>query len=47
MWLGRSAVARAGDDFTDLDHTWATESTARGLPILLLQPDLYVGLLPK
>ncbi|MFG2877370.1 HAD domain-containing protein [Streptomyces sp. NPDC048337] len=45
-WLGGSAVAWVDDDFTDLDHTWAAERTARGCPTLLVQPDPYVGLQP-
>jgi hypothetical protein len=32
------------DDFTDLDHTWAAERTAAGLPTLLVEPDPFVGL---
>ncbi|MEU9034619.1 HAD domain-containing protein [Streptomyces sp. NPDC048352] len=46
-WLGESAVAWIDDDFTDLDHTWAAERTARGHLTLLVQPDPYVGLLPE
>ncbi|MCX5375176.1 HAD domain-containing protein [Streptomyces sp. NBC_00091] len=43
-WLGGSAVAWIDDDFTDLDHAWAAERTARGHPTLLVQPNPYVGL---
>ncbi|SFX32817.1 HAD domain-containing protein [Streptomyces atratus] len=43
-WLGESAVVWVDDDFTDLDHAWASERTARGHPTLLIQPDPYIGL---
>ncbi|MGW9137543.1 HAD domain-containing protein [Streptomyces sp. NPDC055681] len=43
-WLGRAPVVWIDDDFTTLDHGWAQERTARGLPTLLVQPDPYVGL---
>ncbi|QEV20194.1 HAD domain-containing protein [Streptomyces alboniger] len=32
------------DDFTDLDHSWAAERTARGAATLLMQPDPRAGL---
>ncbi|MFG2667972.1 HAD domain-containing protein [Streptomyces sp. NPDC048387] len=45
-WLGGSAVAWVDDDFTDLDHAWAAERTAMGMPTLLVQPDSHHGLQP-
>ncbi|MEV5199688.1 HAD domain-containing protein [Streptomyces sp. NPDC053720] len=44
-WLCKDPVVWIDDDFTTLDHGWAQERTARGLPTLLVQPDPYVGLL--
>lgn len=44
VWLGEAPVVWIDDDFTALDHGWAKERTARGLPTLLVQPDLYIGL---
>ncbi|MFE2379374.1 hypothetical protein [Streptomyces sp. NPDC059398] len=46
-WLGDAPAAWIDDDFTDLDHAWATARAARGFPTLLVQPDPYVGLLPE
>ncbi|MEU8432415.1 HAD domain-containing protein [Streptomyces sp. NPDC029216] len=46
-WLGGSAVAWIDDDFTDLDHAWAADRTARGHPTLLVQPDPHCGLQPN
>ncbi|MER7729832.1 HAD domain-containing protein [Streptomyces erythrochromogenes] len=45
-WLGGAAVAWVDDDFTDLDHAWAAERTAEGMPTLLVQPDSHHGLQP-
>ncbi|MCM9081577.1 HAD domain-containing protein [Streptomyces spororaveus] len=46
-WLGGSAVAWVDDDFTNLDHAWAAERTAKGTPTLLVQPDPHLGLQPE
>ncbi|MFK0291097.1 HAD domain-containing protein [Streptomyces sp. NPDC090442] len=43
-WLGDEPAVWIDDDFTNLDHAWAAERTARGAATLLLQPDPYVGL---
>lgn len=43
-WLGDAPVAWIDDDFTNLDHAWAAERTARGSATLLVQPDPHVGL---
>ncbi|MFJ5676794.1 hypothetical protein [Streptomyces sp. NPDC093097] len=43
-WLGDAPAIWIDDDFTNLDHAWATERTDRGAATLLLQPDPYVGL---
>ncbi|BCM69413.1 hypothetical protein EASAB2608_04747 [Streptomyces sp. EAS-AB2608] len=43
-WLGDARAVWIDDDFTDLDHAWATERTARGMETLLIQPDPRVGL---
>jgi len=46
-WLADAPVVWIDDDFTTLDHTWATARTARGSTTLLIQPDPYVGLQPE
>jgi hypothetical protein len=46
-WLADAPVVWIDDDFTSLDHTWAAERTACGLPTLLVQPDPHVGLQPE
>ncbi|MFJ3878678.1 hypothetical protein ACIPW5_14580 [Streptomyces sp. NPDC090077] len=46
-WLGGSAVAWVDDDFTNLDHAWAAERTAKGTPTLLVQPEPHLGLQPE
>lgn len=43
-WLGDAPAAWIDDDFTGLDHAWATERTAHGSATLLVQPDHHVGL---
>jgi hypothetical protein len=43
-WLGDAPAVWIDDDFTDLDHSWAAERTARGTPTLLVQPNPRVGL---
>jgi hypothetical protein len=44
---GENPLIWIDDDFTDLDHTWAAERTAAGLPTLLVEPDPYVGIQPE
>lgn len=44
IWLGDAPVIWIDDDFTGLDHIWATERTARGQATALVQPDPRVGL---
>lgn len=44
---GDAVLIWIDDDFTDLDHTWAAERTAAGLPTLLVEPDPYVGVQPE
>ncbi|MFJ5936054.1 HAD domain-containing protein [Streptomyces sp. NPDC093071] len=46
-WLGDAPVVWIDDDFTDLDHVWAMERTAKGMPTLLVQPDPHQGLQPE
>ncbi|WP_055529581.1 HAD domain-containing protein [Streptomyces graminilatus] len=46
-WLGNAPVIWIDDDFTDLDHEWAAERTARGRTTALVQPDPHVGLLAE
>jgi hypothetical protein len=46
-WLGDALAIWIDDDFTALDHAWATERTARGTPTLLVQPDPHLGLQPE
>ncbi|MGW0927089.1 HAD domain-containing protein [Streptomyces sp. NPDC002644] len=46
-WLGDAPAVWIDDDFTTLDHTWATERTADGTPTLLVQPDPHLGLQPE
>ncbi|MEV0446163.1 hypothetical protein AB0I84_35485 [Streptomyces spectabilis] len=43
-WLGDAPAVWIDDDFTVLDHDWATERTARGSATLLIQPGHHVGL---
>ncbi|WP_282795540.1 hypothetical protein [Streptomyces sp. CC224B] len=43
-WLGDAPAVWIDDDFTVLDHDWATERTARSSATLLIQPDHHVGL---
>ncbi|MFF9201634.1 HAD domain-containing protein [Streptomyces sp. NPDC014986] len=45
-WLGDTPAVWIDDDFTDLDHAWAVERTARGMATLLVQPDPHDGLQP-
>ena len=46
-WLGDAPVIWIDDDFTNLDHEWAAERTARGPATALVQPDPHVGLLAE
>ncbi|MFJ5835431.1 HAD domain-containing protein [Streptomyces shenzhenensis] len=46
-WLGDAPAVWIDDDFTDLDHAWAEERTARGTATLLVQPGPHLGLLPN
>ncbi|MGV9567723.1 HAD domain-containing protein [Streptomyces sp. NPDC003480] len=46
-WLGDAPAIWIDDDFTDLDHEWARERTARGHVTALVQPDPHVGLLAE
>ncbi len=46
-WLGDVPVIWIDDDFTNLDHEWAAERTARGQATALVQPDPHVGLLAE
>ncbi|MEU3032442.1 HAD domain-containing protein [Streptomyces incarnatus] len=46
-WLGDAPVIWIDDDFTDLDHEWARERTARGYVTALIQPNPHVGLLAE
>ncbi|MET8560282.1 HAD domain-containing protein [Streptomyces flaveolus] len=46
-WLADAPAVWIDDDFTSLDHAWATERTAKGTPTLLVQPDPHLGLQPK
>ncbi|GGT32750.1 HAD domain-containing protein [Streptomyces purpureus] len=43
-WLADAPAVWIDDDFTDLDHSWAAERTARGAATLLVQPDPHAGL---
>ncbi|MGR8008332.1 HAD domain-containing protein [Streptomyces hypolithicus] len=43
-WLGEAPAIWIDDDFTSLDHDWATERTTRGVATLLIQPDPRAGL---
>ncbi|WP_328742724.1 HAD domain-containing protein [Streptomyces caniferus] len=43
-WLDDAPAVWIDDDFTGLDHSWATERTARGAATLLIQPDPRTGL---
>ncbi|MFF1479589.1 HAD domain-containing protein [Streptomyces sp. NPDC058301] len=43
-WLGDVPAVWIDDDFTGLDHAWATERTTRGSATLLIQPDPRAGL---
>lgn len=46
-WLGDAPVIWIDDDFTVLDHRWATERTADGRVTVLIQPDPRRGLLAE
>ncbi|MEU5140673.1 HAD domain-containing protein [Streptomyces sp. NPDC004009] len=46
-WLGDAPAIWIDDDFTNLDHKWARERTARGHITALVQPDPQVGLLAE
>ncbi|MFF4349301.1 HAD domain-containing protein [Streptomyces sp. NPDC001530] len=46
-WLGDAPAIWIDDDFTSLDHTWATERTSRGQATALVQPDPHLGLLAE
>ncbi|MDX3747500.1 MULTISPECIES: HAD domain-containing protein [unclassified Streptomyces] len=46
-WLGDAPVIWIDDDFTNPDHEWAVERTARGRATTLVQPDPHVGLLAE
>lgn len=44
---GQDTLIWIDDDFTDLDHAWAAERAAAGLPTLLVEPDPYSGIQPE
>ncbi|MFD4833660.1 HAD domain-containing protein [Streptomyces uncialis] len=46
-WLGDAPAVWIDDDFTALDHDWATERTAREAETLLVQTDPHIGLKPE
>jgi hypothetical protein len=46
-WLGDAAAIWIDDDFTNLDHSWATERSSRGPATHLIQPDPHIGLQPE
>ncbi|MGW2937136.1 HAD domain-containing protein [Streptomyces sp. NPDC001156] len=46
-WLGDAPALWIDDDFTSLDHAWATERSSRGPATLLIQPDPHIGLQPE
>lgn len=46
-WLADAPVGWIDDDFAALDHAWAAERKARGIPTLLIQPHPRIGLLPE
>lgn len=46
-WLGDTPAIWIDDDFTNLDHEWAAERTARGHATALVQPDPHIGLLAE
>jgi hypothetical protein len=46
-WLGDVPAVWIDDDFTSLDHEWATERSARGQATAVVQPDPHVGLLAE
>jgi hypothetical protein len=46
-WLGDAPAIWIDDDFTSLDHEWATERTGRGQATALVQPDPHAGLLAE
>ncbi|MGW0692789.1 HAD domain-containing protein [Streptomyces sp. NPDC002738] len=46
-WLADAPAIWIDDDFTNLDHEWATERTAKGAATLLIQPDPHLGLQPE
>lgn len=46
-WLGDVPVIWIDDDFTNRDHAWAAERTARGKTTMLIQPDPHIGLLAE
>ncbi len=45
-WLAGAPAAWIDDDFTELDHQWATDRAAAGCPTLLVEPDPHTGLQP-
>lgn len=47
LWADNAPLAWIDDDFTDLDHQWATNRTTSGAATLLIQPDPNIGLLPE
>ncbi|MEU2712160.1 HAD domain-containing protein [Streptomyces sp. NPDC007205] len=46
-WLGDAPAIWIDDDFSNLDHEWARERTARGHVTALIQPAPHVGLLAE
>jgi hypothetical protein len=46
-WLDDAPAVWIDDDFTNLDHEWAAERSARGTATLLIQPEQHVGLQPE
>ncbi|AXG79167.1 HAD domain-containing protein [Streptomyces paludis] len=46
-WLGPAPAVWIDDDFTALDHRWAADRTASGVPTLLIEPDPHAGLQPE
>jgi hypothetical protein len=46
-WVEQVPTVWIDDDFTALDHQWATDRSNAGHPTLLIQPDSHTGLCPE
>ncbi|MEU4164042.1 HAD domain-containing protein [Actinoplanes sp. NPDC026670] len=46
-WLADAPAVWIDDDFTELDHRWAADRTARRAATLLVEPDPHAGLQPE